>query len=92
MVIGIKISKYNFEELLDKWVDKIDIKVAYVYHVQYLTFTQLADYAYVHNIVIKDTEIWIQDLHRRFTPEEIKKELDSREHVEKETKKSNGEK
>ena len=57
MVLGIKITKDNFEKLLDRWVDRNDKKVAYVDHVQYLSFTQLADYAYVHNIVIKDKEI-----------------------------------
>jgi len=56
MEIGIKITKENFETLLDRWVNHKDRKAAYVYHVQYMTFIQLSDYAYAH-IVIKDKEI-----------------------------------
>jgi hypothetical protein len=55
---SIKITKENYEKLLDLWIlDPKSRSASLVYFSSHMNFSLMAEYAFNHNIIIEDIEI-----------------------------------
>ncbi len=49
----LKMTKENYEKILDMWKNKENRNVKAIYHHSYISVNELFDYAYKQNIVIE---------------------------------------